>query len=120
MAPGYDFCVVASKEEREVGVGVLEGSCHRVQYRTTRRLTTTAPTHTATAVTTIKKINGGLRSGRPAWTVVQYKNFIPTSAYYNTKTLFQLPPTTIQYMPCDVMMSIATTLRYYASQIVRY
>jgi hypothetical protein len=23
-------------------------------------------------------------------------------------------------MPCDVMMSIATTLRYYASQIVRY
>ena len=32
---------------------------------------------------------------------------------YSTKTLFQLPPTTILYMPCDVMMSIATTLRYY-------
>ena len=24
--------VVASKQEREVGVGVLEGSCHRVRY----------------------------------------------------------------------------------------
>ena len=41
-------------------------------------------------------------------------------ASYSTKTLFQLPPTTILYMPCDVMMSIATTLRYYASQIIRY
>ena len=34
-----------------------------------------------------------------------------TVASYSTKTLFQLPPTTILYMPCDVMMSIATTLR---------
>jgi hypothetical protein len=40
--------------------------------------------------------------------------------YYGTKTLFKLPPTTILYMPCDVMMSIATALRYYASQMVRY
>jgi hypothetical protein len=39
---------------------------------------------------------------------------------YCTKTLFQLPPATILYMPCDVMMSIATTLHYYASQIIRY
>ena len=31
---------------------------------------------------------------------------------YSTKTLFQLPPTTILYMPCDVMMSIATTVLY--------
>ena len=38
----------------------------------------------------------------------------------STKTLFQLPPTTTLYMPCDGMMSIATNLRYYASQIVRY
>ena len=46
--------------------------------------------------------------------------FWATLPLYSTKTLFQLPPTTILYMPCDVMMSIATTLRYYASQIVRY
>ena len=42
------------------------------------------------------------------------------SRLYGTTTLFQLPPTTILYMPCDVMMSIATTLRYYASPIIRY
>ena len=40
--------------------------------------------------------------------------FWATLPLYCTKTLFQLPPTTIiLYMPCDVMMSIATTLHYY-------
>ena len=41
---------------------------------------------------------------------VQYKHFIPTSAHYNNTVI----------MPCDVMMSIASTLRYYASQSIRY
>ena len=30
VAPGYGFGVAASKQEKEVGAGVLEGSCHRV------------------------------------------------------------------------------------------
>ena len=37
------------------------GAAWTVQYGTTRGLTTTAPTHTAAAVPTIRKINGGVK-----------------------------------------------------------
>jgi hypothetical protein len=49
-----------------------------------------------------------------------YSNF--RLQYYNTKTLFKRSTNTIPYCihALDVMVSIATTLRYYASQIVSY